>query len=57
MFYINVSYLNKRFGDTEQLLKPTSINYDNIALSETRIMRNLEITKNIDIKDYNMKYT
>lgn len=57
MFCINACSLNNRLDDLEQLSKSTNINYDNITISKTRIMISLEITKNIDIKNYNMKYT
>ena len=38
-------------------LKSANINYDITAISETRIMKNLEIPKNINLKNYNMEYT
>ena len=55
MFHINVCSLNKKFEDVESL-KSTNVNYYIIAISETAIIRNLEITKNIDIKNYNVAY-
>ena len=57
MFHINACFLNKNFEDLEYLLKSTNINYDIIAISETRIMKNLEITKSINLKNYNFEYT
>ena len=57
MFYINAYYLNKIFDDLEYFLKSTNINYDIIAVSETRTMKNLEITQNINSKNYNFEYT
>ena len=58
MFYINAcSLINKIFEDLEYLLKSTNINYDIIAISETRLMKNLKITKNINLKNYNFEYT
>ena len=45
--------LNLNFGG----LKSANINYDITAISETRIMKNLEIPKNINLKNYNMEYT
>ena len=50
-------FLKKTFDDLEYLLKSANINYDIIAISETRIMKNLQITKNIKMKNYNMEYT
>ena len=45
--------LNLNFGG----LKSANINYDITAISKTRIMKNLEIPKNINLKNYNMEYT
>ena len=45
MFHINVCSLNKNFEDLEYLLKSTNINYDIIAMSETRTMKNFELFK------------
>ena len=49
--------LNKNFEDLEYLLKFTNINYNIIGTSETRAMKNLEITQNINLKNYNFEYT
>ena len=57
MFHINACSLNKNFDDFQYLLKSTNINYDIIAISETRTMKNLEITQNINLKHYNFEYT
>ena len=54
MFHINAYTLNKNFKDLKYLLKSTNINYDIIAISE---IRNLEITKIINSKNYNFEYT
>ena len=56
MFHINACPLNKHFEDLEYLWKSTNINYD-VAISETRIMKNLEITENNNLKSYNFEYT
>ena len=52
MFPINVCSLNKNFDNLEYFLKSTNINYDIIAISETRAMKNLEITQNINLKSF-----
>ena len=45
IFHINVCSLNKNFEDLEYLLKSTNINYDIIAMSQTRTMENFELFK------------
>ena len=57
MFHSNACSLNKNFADLEYLLKSTNINYNIIPVSETRTMKNLEITQNINVKNYNFEYT
>ena len=53
---MNAYFWNKTFDDLEYLLKSADINYDITAISEARIMKNLEITKNINLKNYNVEY-
>ena len=57
LFHISAFSLNKNFDDLEYLLESTNINHDIIAISETRTMKNLEITQNINLKNYNFEYT
>ena len=40
MFHINTCSLSKNFDDLEYLLKTTNMNFDIIAISETRITKN-----------------
>ena len=54
---VNTFSLSKNFEDFEYLLKSTNINYNIITISETRTMKNLEITKNIYLKNCNFEYT
>ena len=56
VFHINVCFLNKNIDDLEYSISSTNITYDIVAMSETRIMRNLETNKNINTKNYNMEY-
>ena len=56
-FHINVCSLNKIFEDLEYLFKSTNINYDIAVISETKTMKILAITKNINFKNYNFEYT
>ena len=56
VFHINACSLNKIFEDLEYLLKSANINHDIIAISETRIVKHLEITKSINFKNYNIYF-
>ena len=42
--------LSKNFDDLEYLLKTTNMNFDIIAISETRITKNMNKTSNINLK-------
>lgn len=53
---MNAYFWNKTFDNLEYLLKSADINYDITEISEARIMKNLEITKNINLKNYNVEY-
>ena len=55
MFHINACYLNQNFEDLEYLLNSTNFNY-NIAISETRIIKNIEITKNFNLYINKLSY-
>ena len=57
VYHINVCSLIKNFDDLECLINSTNINYSISAISETRVLRNLETTKNINAKNYHMEYT
>ena len=47
LFHINACSLSKNFDDLEYLLKTTNTNFNIIAISETRILKNTKIVKNI----------
>ena len=55
--HINTCSLNKHFEDLEYLLKTANINFDVIAISETRIPRNSNIDKNINIANFCCEFT
>ena len=57
MFHINARSLNKNFEDLKYLSKSSNINYNSIAISDTRTMKNLAITQSINLKNYNFEYT
>ena len=48
MFHINACSLNKNFDDLEYLLKTANMNFDIIAISETRITKNINKISNIN---------
>ena len=52
MFHINTCSLSKNFDDLEYLLKTTNMNFDIIAISETRITKNINKISNINLNNY-----
>ena len=57
LFYLNTCFLNKYFDDLEYLIKTMSQTFDTIAISESRIKSNMDITTNIDLPNYFVEYT
>ena len=57
MFHINACSLNKNFDDLEYLLKTANMNFDIIAISETRITKNINKISNINLKNYAFEFT
>ena len=58
MFHINTCSLSKNFDDLEYLLKTTNMNFDIIAISETRITKNINnILSNINLNNYAFEFT
>ena len=53
MFHMN----SKNFDDLEYLLKTTNMNFDIIAISETRITININKITNININNYAFEFT
>ena len=49
--------LNKDFDNLEYLIKTTNQTYDVIAISESRIKSNMDITTNINLPNYSIEYT
>ena len=45
LFHINTCFLNKNFEDLEYLIKPTNTNFDTIAISDIRILKDTKIVK------------
>ena len=57
MFHINTCSLSKNFDDLEYLLKTTNMNFDIIAISETRMIKNISKIFNINLNDYAFEFT
>ena len=54
LFHINTCSLNKKFYDLEYLIKSTKI--DIIAISETRILKDTNIVKNSNIRNFSFEF-
>ena len=52
LFHINSWSLNKYFEDLEYLLRATNKIFDVIAISESRILKDTNLSKNINIYNY-----
>ena len=52
LFHINTCSLSKNFEDLEYLLGTININIDIIVISETRMLKNTNIMKNIKIPNF-----
>ena len=57
LFHINACSLSKNFENLEYLFKTTNTNFDIIAISETRILKNIKILKNINILNFSYEFT
>ena len=57
LFHINACSLSKKFDDLEYSLKTTNTSFDIIAISETRILKNTKIVKNINIPNFSYEFT
>ena len=52
LFYLNTCYLSNNFEDLEYLLDSSNLNFDVIAISETRIAKNKAPINHIDLTNY-----
>ena len=57
LFHINSCSLNKNFEDLEYLLKATNKTFDVIAISESKILKDTNLSKNINIYNYSVEFT
>ena len=54
---MNSCSLNKNFEEPQNLLQSTNINFDVIAITETRITKNVSVTQNIVLNNYFFEHT
>ena len=57
LFHINPCSLNKNFGDLQQLLSCTKKIFDIIAISETRITKQVSVLNNLNLNNYSVEFT
>ena len=57
LFHINACSLNKNFDDLQHLLSCTKKNFDIIAISETRITKQVSLLYNLNLNNYSFKFT
>ena len=56
LFHINACSLNKNFVDLEHFLSCTSKNFDVIAVTETRITKNVSLTNNLTMNNFSFEF-
>ena len=56
LFHINSCSLNKNFEELQNLLQSANINFDVIAITETRIPKNVSVTENIVLNNYSFEH-
>ena len=56
LFHLNTCSLSKNFEDLEYLLHSTNLNFDVIAISETRITKNKAQINHIDLTNYSYEH-
>ena len=57
LFHINACSLNKNFDDFQHLLSCTQMNFDIIAISETRVPKNISLLNNLNFNNYSFEFT
>ena len=57
LFHINTCSLDKNFDDLQYLLSCTKKKIDIIAVSETRITRNVSLLNNLNLNNYSFEFT
>ena len=56
-FHINACSLNKNFDDFQHLLSCTKTKFDVIAMSETRIAKQVALSNNLNLNNYSFEFT
>ena len=57
LFHINACSLNKNFDDLEHRLSCTNKNFDIIAITETRITKNVSLANNLTMNNFSFGFT
>ena len=57
LFHINACSLNKNFDDFQHLLNCTKFFFDIIAVSETRITKQVSLLNNLNLNNYSFEFT
>ena len=57
LFHINACSLNKNFDDLQHLLNCTKIFFDIIAITETRITKQVSLLNNLNLNNYSFEFT
>ena len=57
LFHINACSLKKNFDDLQHLLSSTKTKFDIIAISETRITRQVSLLNNLNLNNYSFEFT
>ena len=57
LFHIKACSLNKNFDDLQHLLSCTKTKFDIIAISETRITRQVSLLDNLNLNNYSFEFT
>ena len=55
-FYSNTCFLSKNFDDFQLLIQSANIDFDVIAISESRIIKNKLLVLEINLPDYCYKF-
>ena len=57
LFCIYACFLNKNFDELEHLLSRTNKNFDVIAITETRITKDVFLTSNLTMNDFSFEFS
>ena len=57
LFHINACSLNKNSDDLQHLLSFTKTKFDIIAISETKITKQVSLSNNLNLNNYSFEFT